>query len=309
MATVPAPYLFMVGSPRTGSTLLRQVLNRSSSVCLASETHFLKVSRKLRLSDRLAAARLLDGPARVDAVRAVVADQHRSSVWMWLQRNVELDVLLERFLATDLSERALFALALDFYAERRCPDRTVLVRGEKTPSHLYHVETLAAWFPEARFLHTFRDPRAVFASRLVRTEEGRRGMKVRLPAIPQRVLDPLLAPIEVVETSRVWLDAARIHRRLTARLGDRYRLVQFEQLVVEPEATLRSICEFIGIPFDPAILDDTDVVGSSFQDERHATQGFDRQNVDRWRGHVHPLVKAWFGIVARKELRRFGYPP
>jgi hypothetical protein len=309
MASSPAPYLFIVGSPRTGSTLLRYVLNRSPGVCLASETHFLKHSRRAGLGDRLAVAAASSGDARRRAVREVVEELLRPRFWAWPSKNLEADAFVDRVLATDLSERALFALLIDLYVERQCGDRPIAVRGEKTPDHLYRVGTLARWFPEARFIHTFRDPRAIYASRLVRTEEGRRGMKARLPWVPARFLDPLLAPIEVVETSRVWLDAARLHRRHTRELGDRYRLVRFEDLVADPPAVLDEICAFVGIPFEERLLDETDVVGSSFEEERHVARGFDRRSVDRWRDHVHPLVKAWFGIVGRRELSRFGYCP
>jgi hypothetical protein len=185
----------------------------------------------------------------------------------------------------------------------------VTIRGEKTPDHIYGLGMLAEWFPQARFIHTFRDPRAIYASRIVRSEAGTRGMKARLPGVPARLLDPILAPIEVLETSRVWLDAARLHHRHAAALAERYRLVRFEDLVTEPEATLRGVCDFIGIPFDPGLLEETVVVGSSFEQDRHAAAGFDRSSVDRWRSRVHPLVRRWFGMVGRRELRRFGYEP
>jgi len=308
VASNAAPYLFVVGSPRTGSTVLRHVLNRSPQVCLASETHFLRGSRRLRLAERLAAARSTDGDARRGAVRRIVDELVDPSFWIWLKRNLEPERLTDRLLATDLTERDLFALLLDLYAEIQGEGRPIAVRGEKTPDHLYGVDTLARWFPDARFIHTFRDPRAIYASRLVRTEEGRRGMKKRLAA-PGRLLDPLLAPIEVIETSRVWLDAARLHRRHAARLGERYRLIRFEDMVAEPETTIRQICEFIGVPFNAGLLEETVVVGSSFEEDRHAAHGFDRRSVDRWRDHVHPLVKKWFGVIGRRELRRFGYRP
>ena len=301
--------LFVVGSPRTGSTLLRHVLNRSPEVCLASETHFLKSARRLKLGERLAAAR--DGPPehRRPAVGHIVQDLFGPVFWVWLRRNVEPDAFTERLLATDLSERALFDLLLQVYVEVHCQDRAVTIRGEKTPDHLYGLATLAAWFPDASFIHTFRDPRAIYASRIVRSKEGRRGMKVRLPQVPARLLAPFLAPFEVAETSRVWFDAARLHRRYERMLGGRYRLVRFEDLVTEPEATLRVVCEFIGIPFDATLLEETVVVGSSFEQERHASGGFDQRSVDRWRTHVNPLVSTWFGVVGRRELKRFGYRP
>ena len=301
--------LFVVGSPRTGSTLLRHVLNRSPEVCLASETHFLKSVRGLKLGERLAAAR--EGPPdrRRAVVDHIVQDLFGPAFWVWLHRNLEPDAFTERLLATDLSERALFDLLLQVYVEVHCHDRAVTIRGEKTPDHLYGLATLAAWFPDASFIHTFRDPRAIYASRIVRSKEGRRGMKVRLPQVPARLLAPFLAPFEVAETSRVWFDAARLHRRYERMLGGRYRLVRFEDLVTEPEATLRSVCEFIGIPFDATLLEETVVVGSSFEQKRHASGGFDQRSVDRWRTHVHPLVSTWFGVVGRRELKRFGYRP
>jgi Sulfotransferase family len=301
--------LFVVGSPRTGSTLLRHVLNRSPHVCLASETHFLKSARRLKLGEQLAAAREGASNRRRAAADQLVRDVYGTAFWAWLRRNVEPDTFSDRLLATDLTERALFDLLLQLYVEVHCHDRAVTIRGEKTPDHLYGLGTLAAWFPDAQFIHTFRDPRAIYASRIVRSKDGRRGMKARLPQVPARLLTPLLAPFEVAETSRVWLDAARLHRRYERMLGGRYRLVRFEDLVTQPEATMRGVCEFIGIPFEATILEETVVVGSSFEQERHASGGFDQRSVDRWRTRVHPLVSTWFGVVGRRELKRFGYRP
>jgi hypothetical protein len=301
--------LFIVGSPRTGSTLLRHVLNRSPQVCLASETHFLKSARRFRLGPRLAEASTTPPPDRQAAVTSITADLFGPRFWPWLGRNVERQAFIERLLATDLSQRALFDLLLQLYVERQCAGRPVTIRGEKTPDHIYGLSTLAEWFPDARFIHTFRDPRAIYASRIVRSEAGKRGMKARLPRVPARLLDPILAPLEVAETSRVWLDAARLHHRHAPLLADRYRLVRFEDLVMQPEATVRGICEFIGIPYDADLLDETVVVGSSFEADRHAAPGFDPGSVERWRSHVHPLVRRWFGLVGRRELGRFGYRP
>jgi hypothetical protein len=301
--------LFIVGSPRTGSTLLRHVLNRSPQVCLASETHFLKSARRLRLAERLDRVRATPANRRRAALEPMIRDLISQHFWPWLGRNVEPDRLADRLLATDLSQRALFDLLLQLYVEEGCAHRRVTIRGEKTPDHVYGLATLAEWFPQARFIHTFRDPRAIYASRIVRSEAGKRGMKARLPGVPARLLDPILAPIEVVETSRVWLDAARLHHRHAPELGDRYRLVRFEDLVTEPVATVQALCDFIGIPFEASLLEDTVVVGSSFAGERHAAAGFDRASVDRWRSRVHPLVRRWFGLVGARELRRFGYEP
>jgi hypothetical protein len=209
--------------------------------------------------------------------------------------------------AGDLTERGVFAGLMRLYAAGRCDERA-LVLGEKTPDHLSAVPTLDDWFTGARFVHTFRDPRAIYASQLRRVREGRWGLKARLRWVPGWIVDPLLAPIEAVRTTMAWLRAARLHRQYLRRLGNRYLLVRYEDLVADPERELRRVCELIGVPFDESMIADIDVVGSSFSADRHAGSGFDQERVTRWRQEIPRLWLGWFRVMAGRELRRFGYP-
>ncbi|MEO5986109.1 MAG: sulfotransferase [Candidatus Limnocylindria bacterium] len=298
--------LFLVGCARTGSTLLRHILNRASAVSLASETHFMSWSRRHRLASKLASVRGARDP-RI-ALATVVAELFADDAWIWIRRNLTVDELVDRLAAGELTERSVFACLLELYAERRGGlERGVGTRGEKTPAHLYDVPLLAAWFPESRFIHTFRDPRGIYASELRRLRQGRWGPKARFPWVPSAIVDPMLAPWEALATLKAWLDAARLHRRYARELGDRYRLVRFEDLVTAPEREVRGICDFIGVPFDDAMLDGVDVVGSSFADERHATPGFDPGAASRWRDEIHPLASRWFAVTLGGRLRQFGY--
>lgn len=299
--------LFLVGCARTGSTLLRHVLNHSPLVTIAPETHFMRRSRYLRLATRLAAASTPSTlRALVDTLYSV--DRHSGTgYWAWLRGKVPRDEFLERLAATDRSERALFTLLVDLFAERSGHE-PLAVWGEKTPSHLMFVPTLVDWFPDAKIIHTFRDPRAMYASELRRRREGRWGPKRLLRWLPDFLIDPILAPIEAVRTAIVWRRASRLDATYRRQLGDRYRLVRFEDLVREPEPVLRAVCELIGVPFDPALLQ-VDVVGSSFEEQRHATRGFDPGIAERWRAHVGPIARAWFRLVLGGQLAERGYRP
>ena len=296
----------MVGCARTGSTLLRHVLNRSPLVSIASETHFMAWSRHHRLADRLLAVR--HAADRRTALERLAHRFFEPDFWIWLRRNVTHEELVGRLIETDLTERAVFATLLELYGERRgglASGEGVL--GEKTPAHLRDVPRLNAWFPNARFIHTFRDPRGIYASELRRLRQGRWGPKARLPWLPPRLIDPLLAPAEAVSTLRAWHHASRLHRTYVALLGDRYRLVRFEDLVTSPELEVRAICEFIGIDFDRKLLEGVDVIGSSFADDRHAAAGFDPGAAERWRDEVHPIARSWFALALGRRLSRFGY--
>ncbi len=305
-APAPAGHLFLVGLPRTGSTLLRHVLNRSPSIAIASETHFMARSRRLRLAERLAAA----GRSSPAALGPVVTDVLDRRFWPWLGRNIGREALEQGLAAGGLTPRDLFELMLVRYGEvTGTRPLSELLIGEKTPAHLATVPTLAAWFPDARFVHTLRDPRGVYASRLRRAQAGEWGLKARLPRVPGWLLDPLLPPIEAAYAARSWIGAVRAHDRYAAQLGSRYLLVRFEDLVATPQPTIRRVCAFAGVAFEPAMLENADIVGSSFEAARHAGVGFDPAVADRWREEVSPVLAALIGAVTRPWLRRMGYRP
>lgn len=307
-------YVFVVGCNRTGTSLLRQILNQSEQLCLAAETHFL---RRLALvgADR-ALARLGDlrDDASVQRLAAFIYANNRAwhvSYWEWLKRRMSQDEFARRLRATDRTERGVFALLMQIYAEQARGDAAPdLILGEKTPTHLYYVPTLLEWFPRAKVLHTIRDPRAVIVSKLKKVnEKPRDGLEKKYTALPPWLLAPLTDPLEIAHTSRAWLDAARLHTVYERRYPDAYRLVRFEDLVGDPEREISRICEFVGIPFERRMMDDVHVVASSFQSKHRGSAGIDQAALERWRGHSHPLVNAGFSILGRAQLKRFGYTP
>jgi hypothetical protein len=282
-------------------------LNRSPDICLASETHFFAWSRRIGLRRLLERARG-GGDAGAAALGRISAELRGEEGWPWVRRNVPDERLQAELRASGLTERAMFSRLIELYAEGRCGEGA-RVAGEKTPEHLSEVPLLDTWFPDARFVHTFRDPRAIYASQLRRVREGRWGPKARLARIPSAVVDPLLAPVEAVRTTVAWRRAARLHRRYRRRLGGRYLLVRYEDLVAEPERELRRVCEFLGVAFEPSMIGEIDVVGSSFSSARHEGSGIDPARATRWRRDIRAIGRGWFRLVAGRELRRFGYPP
>lgn len=308
MTTPPAAneFLFMVGCARTGSTLLQHVLNRSPDISLAPETHFMKRSRKLGLAARLAAA---DSAAKtrelVDLLYQVDPQSTRGG-WAWLRRNVPSEAFFDRLQHTDGSERAVFDLLIRLYAEWAKPGARPRILGEKTPGHIRHVPRLLEWYPNARILQTFRDPRAIYVSELQRRRQGRWGLKARLPKSTSGLVDPLLAPMQMAHTAVRWAQARRFDHRFERDLGDRYLSVRFEDLVARPAEELRRVTEFVGIPYDPDMLD-IRVTGSSYSEGRHAGTGFDPDIAERWRAHVGPLARTWFRGTLGRQAAEYGY--
>jgi hypothetical protein len=304
--------IFIVGCNRTGTTLLRQILNKSRRIAIAPETHFLRrfssvgVGKRLEkmgaLSDNRNVIRLIDF---MYSGREVCG----SAYWEWLRKNVDRQMFEEWLLSSDRSDSSIFSLLMQVYADKT-KERTEnsLILGEKTPTHFYYVPTLLKWFPQAKVIHTFRDPRAIIVSKLKKVKErGREGPKIKFSALPGWLLDPFIDPIEVLHMTKAWFDAARLHIQYEQSYPRSYRLLRFEDLITEPERQIKQICDFLEIPFEREMLEEIYVVGSSYQSRRRGANGFDQRTLERWKDHINPLIRAWFSILGRKHLRRFGY--
>jgi hypothetical protein len=230
--------------------------------------------------------------------------------WGWLRKNVDKQYFRHRLLKCDRSEQAIFSLLMQIYADKKKESpRDNLILGEKTPTHLYYVPTLFEWFPQAKVIQTFRDPRAIFVSNLKKVRKGKGGLKVKVEFLPGKLLDPFVAPVELLHITKAWLDAVRLHIKYEQLYPQRYRMVRFEDLINKPEIEVRQICDFLDIPFATTMLEEIAIVGSSFQSQRRVSGGFDMAAAERWQDHINPFVKAWFSISGKRQLQKFGYTP
>lgn len=296
--------IFVVGASRSGTTLMRNLLERSERIGLAQENHYVG-----HVVDREGARhyfRRLGDPADDAVIRRLVdfiysGEYQRQSrmreispYWRWLIESVPRDDLERRLLAAERTERGLFAAFMRVYADWR--GRPVM--GEKTPAHLAYVDTLLSWFPAGKVIHMIRDPRAVYVSdRHRRTVKRRRpySLLMRIPLLFQTVL--------LFQTALVWRGAVRRHFAYQAGHPEHYRLVRFEDLVVRPEETLRGVFDFLGMamPADPTQVR---VYASGF---RAGEEGIDANAATRWRSEIHPLAGRLLLLILGGSMRRLGY--
>jgi hypothetical protein len=127
--------------------------------------------------------------------------------------------------------------ALALYREyARARNATII--GEKAPSYHARLPTLAKLFPLAQFLIIWRDPIDCCrsAARAARNNRffAQRGM-----------------------TQRMLLGAETLAEGVAALLRQQRSVCQvgYDELVKNPETELRRVCDFLAIPFEPAMLD------------------------------------------------------
>lgn len=294
-------HIFIVGLSRTGTTLTRESLNSSDQVGIGGESMFFGDMRVLGLvrregyRDKFARVGDLatdDGAKRI--VEYIYGIDPRY-FWGKVASRVDRDEFTRCLLATDRSERALLDLAMSYHAGDKP------IRGEKTPAHLYAVPTLLEWFPKARVIHCFRDPRAVYISNK-RKYENRQ--LTRLSAMARRT-DLLYEFYASLDVALAWRRAIRLHRAYRQRYPGQYYMSKFEDLLLEPRESLEKLCRFLEVPFQESMLQQL-VLNSSFLPKRQRA-GFDTSAINRWRQYLHPVINRWFALWCGHRLVEFGY--
>ena len=164
--------------------------------------------------------------------------------------------------------------------------------ADKTPSHIVELELLAERFPNAQFLHIVRDGRDVAASMVTMNFGASR----------------------FAEAARTWRRKTVRAHRIGLTLGPaRYRELHYEDLVADPGRTLETVCEFLGLPDDPGMLDyheRADDLLRGLRDTDHI-QGIRRPptvGIRDWHVDVPPHDIAVFDEIAGEGLDLLGYP-
>jgi len=272
---VAAAPVFVVGSPRSGTTLLyHQLVSAGAFVNYRVET----------LAYNLIRPAYRDLRSERDRER-FLADWLRG--FLFARSGLDADeaaVIVRRSRSTGEFLRGL----MDAMALRQGKPRW----AECTPDHGLYLPDIAADFPTARIVHIVRDGRDVAASL------ERQGWIRPLPGDAARGLET---------AGCYWSWVVERTRRAGAALGDRYVEVRFERLVAEPARTLAELGRSIDHYLDHERIR-RDGIGSVHAPNSsfRTGAGADSSPVGRWRS----LPAARLGSLERDigaTLERFGY--
>jgi hypothetical protein len=216
--------LFIVGLPRSGTKLLRELLTRHEQIRIPrTETEFFPelqayvLGQAGDLSERSRFGRMYDWCLRFPYFR-------------YARRRGELISADEWFAACRKWDAAgVFEALIRHDADAAFDSDKVW--GDKSPSYVSCIGQLAAHFPSARFVHIVRDVRDVVLS--ARDAWGK----------------------DMLRAAQRWSDD--VGRGMTAgrEVGARYTWLRYEDLTADPAAALRRLCNFLGLDFQPAMLD------------------------------------------------------
>ena len=214
-AKSPPPAPFVVGVSRSGTTLLRLMLDAHPDLAIPPETHFIpKLIRNVKKSEG-------QDPRGV-ALETITT--HRR----WPDFQLSEEELSDRVGGlSDPSVTEILRAFYGLYAEREGKGRW----GDKSPPYVRKMPRIGSVLPEARFIHLIRDGRDVALS-LTEVEWG---------------------PETIPEAAKKWKQWIAKARRQAKRV-DHYMELRYEDLVTDPEPALRRVCEFAELDFSPDML-------------------------------------------------------
>lgn len=284
-----APMPMIVGVGRSGTTLLRLMLDAHPELALPPETGFIVKAARLTGAG---------GALREDFFRVVT----ESSTWpdFHLDRR-ELEEAVEAIDPFTVADgiRCFYRL----YAHRFGKSRV----GDKTPVYCLHIGTLARLLPEAHFIHIIRDGRDVAVSV--------RGLWFSPGSTMEELATDWVTRIE----------AARVQ----APRCPHYLEIRYERLVAEPDVVLDALCAYLGLApstemqryylrsaarlqeHEGRYLPDGRTFVSKEQrlsQQRLVRHPPDRSRVGRWRGELTAEEARRFESVAGRLLLTLGYP-
>ncbi|MBE8540571.1 sulfotransferase [Geoglobus acetivorans] len=287
--------VFIVTIYRTGSTLLRNILDRSRFVAMAPEELHLwnpypwrqdavtlcKKFGKIREKKKLE-----------KLVEVLFSKKLYGAFWKKIDRyGISKDRVLSRASqilkqSGEVSCMDVVNLVLLDYLERT--DKPIF--GGKNPVYATNIEFLENHYPDCKVLLLFRDPRAVYLSKT--NDEFSRWLKGRLPR-------PLHHVYDFITLLRVSIEYRWLYRTCVKnRHRDNVRVVKYEDLLSNPVPMLKAVCRFIGVPFESGMLYTT---GKESSIENVRRRGIDSRGAHLWRKRIKPwecmLIDALLGDV------------
>ncbi len=270
------PRFFIVGCPRSGTTLLQSVLSAHPEVRVPPETWFFSSPRVAQLDTPLT-------DEEIDRLEETIAAQCKLQ-----DAEVDFAALKRDLRQTDRRPIRALQLALQQFTERAGGS----ISGEKTPHHLWSVERILQDLPETKIIVIVRDPRGVVASLL---------------RVPWNLDSPRYAVWR-------WLKDARETHRLRRLLGkEQIVIVRYEDLLERTEQVVRDLCGFLEIDMHPAMLEhNATPTALNFAPHEKSWKSnvgrpIEKSFSTKWAETLEPADAIFIEIVTRTWRKRLGY--
>ena len=209
--------LFIIGMPRSGTKLLRCLLNNHNEIFIPeNETLFIPYFLKKYSGKKLNA----------QEIDVVIEELQKTLFFFYYLKSKSFN--FDNLRADQISIKEFLNL---FFNELGAQgNKKAKIIGDKSPNYIFHLDQLIQFYPAARFIHIVRDPRDHALSMRKAWNKN------------------------IYRAAYRWKNAMDKVNTVTSHKEAQILEVQYEDLISSPSETLKQVCAFIGVDFYDKML-------------------------------------------------------
>jgi len=270
-------YVFLVGCPRSGTTLLQEMLNAHPSIALAPELFYIR--------------NYINHPEQIGPLASIenrqklaedIVNQHWFPKLYWETQNFK-----EWILSKGKSHKRVYRGLLEQYGSRKSAQWI----GDKTPNNILYIQQIVDLFPNARFIHIVRDPRAVVNSwkKVPWTTGSRTG------------------------DAKVWRKYNKAIFSVPSNIRSKIYTVIYKELLTHPKKELTGICHFLSLDYTEEMESYT-AMESSFEIKKEpwkakANRPPDPNRINSWKNSLTKTEITAIESITTPLMRKWNYQP
>lgn len=260
--------LFIVGAQRSGTTLLSVMLEQHPDILMEKRS----VSFRLISAFKNAVEILPDN-----------LGSERNDFYRWLVKHDYKGRLASLLDLENLEKYSSIKQLVEGSIARKLEQNGKIYWADKAPNLQFFIPDLLLFIPEAKFIHIIRDGRANAYSLARRSYQ------------------------HLQWSAQHWVDAnipGLVNRDLLG--ADRYHFVKYEELLLEPEDTLRRLCAFLELPFSSGMVELGQ--GNIAEEERYVKSSLETQKIEGYLSKLTPRELLKMERIQRPMLEQLAYP-
>jgi hypothetical protein len=278
------PLFFIIGRGRSGSTLLRSMLDAHPSVMIPLESRFIQF-----LYYNFPAKGPWTSKTALQALDALESG--------FEPLNLQRDSLLEEIerLRSGLN-LSRFCKLIYLHTRSEYEKEKIRILGDKNPRYSFFIPQLHKLFPEAKFIHLVRD----YRDNIVAVQ--RAGKLIRESGNPYFALGR-------------WRLYNRQVLKYQEKNPDSFQRVHFEELIRNPKLVMQKLCRFLDVDYYPGMLDYHKQLGRNFEEQsfsqlhKSLRTPFDPSKIGEWKGLLPGRTALRCEVLGGRFAVKIGYPP